>query len=392
MRVLYVAPNFPNEGKNAAQVRANQLLARLAQEVDLHVLGFSRRISEVTEDVFCFPVHICDPSQPSPLSLFSRFPVAFSRYASRKGKEAFLKLAKELQPDIVHLDSIATFGLLSCLPSQERAKIVLQPHDAVSRLYERQLKATGGLLQKAYLKRQHTLIKVIEKTFYPKADLVLVDSAEDAMLLDSVAEEVNVDVLPLGYDERVFTPDGPQAKAAHPNVVMTGALGGIQSIDAAKRLCEKIMPLVWESRPDVHVYLVGSSPAPEIKALAKRDERIHVTGFVNDLASWLRAADVFACPLILGSGMRTRTIEALACGCAMVTFPEGVVGINNSGNSLAWREVRSVEAFSAEIVQLLDKNNRNLLVSIKKNARSIANKYTWSNIAKSLIGKYSEIL
>ncbi len=390
MKLLYVAPDFPNEGKNAAQVRANQLLPRLANEVDLHVLGFSRHISDVADDEWGFPVHTCGLAQPSPLSLLSRHPLAFSRYASRQGKKAFLRLVKELQPDIVHLDSIATFGLLSCLPSNASVKVVLHPHDAVSRLYGNQVKATSSFLRKAYLQRQHALIKKVEKTFYPKADLVLVDSPEDATLLKDVAEGANVGVLPLGFDEQVFRPEGPQANVVHPNVVMTGALGGIQSIDAAIRLCERIMPLVWKSRPDVHAYLVGSSPAPEVQALAGRDERIHITGFVEDLASWLRAADVFACPLTLGSGMRTRTIEALACGCVMVTFPEGVVGVDSSGISGAWQEVDSDQMFSSEIIHLL--NDENLALDMKGKALLAAKKYTWSNIAKRLIGGYRELL
>ena len=40
MKVLYIAPDFPNEGKNAAQVRANQLLPRLSRCINLQIMVY----------------------------------------------------------------------------------------------------------------------------------------------------------------------------------------------------------------------------------------------------------------------------------------------------------------------------------------------------------------
>jgi len=200
--------------------------------------------------------------------------------------------------------------------------------------------------------------------------------------------------LPLGYDELIYSPEGKTAHLHHPNVMMTGSMIGIQSIDAAEWLCREIMPEVWKEVPNVHVYLVGSNPANEVLALAGRDERIHVTGFVDDLASYLRAADVYVCPLRLGSGMRTRVIEALACGCVVVSTPEGVVGLEcQPKDPKPWIANSTGEGIAMNIRRLLGYGCSDGDQPIQKNnVLNFVKDYSWEGIALLLTKIYGRMM
>ena len=328
-------------------------------------------------------VYLTKLTQPTFFSLLSSNPVAFSRYIGRESVSLFLRLVDELNPDIIHFDSIATFGLLELLPKNHSAKIILHSHDAVSRLYTNQAQAEGQFLRRFYLKQQQKKIISIEKSLYPKADICLVDSQEDAKLLVSLSEGINAQTLSLGFNENEFSPEGEKAKLIHPCVMMTGGMGSVQNIDAALTLCLDIMPKVWDELPDIQVYLVGSNPAPEVLNLKRKDVRIHVTGFVDDLSSYLRATDVYACTLKLGSGMRTRTIEALACGCAMVTTPEGVVGIDGDK---AWEVANDDKYFALQIEKLLSDQRK--VKELRINAIKCARTYSWTSVTKNLLKVY----
>ena len=153
LKVLYVAPDYPNENKNAAQVRANQLLPRLARVVDLHVFAYSTTFAQSKVDKFSYPVRVMNSRSPGVASIFSPNPRAFSRYAHPKAVDAFVELLNSVKPDVVHFDSIGTFGLfkplrnlgLKCCPM-----VVFHPHDAVSRLYASQVGFGKNSLHRLY--------------------------------------------------------------------------------------------------------------------------------------------------------------------------------------------------------------------------------------------------
>lgn len=55
-------------------------------------------------------------------------------------------------------------------------------------------------------------------------------------------------------------------------------------------------------------------------------DRIDVIGTVVDLKDWYAKADIVVCPLFLGSGMKTKTAEAMMYGRAIVGTREAFVG------------------------------------------------------------------
>ncbi|MFA6571996.1 MAG: glycosyltransferase, partial [Bacteroidota bacterium] len=49
---------------------------------------------------------------------------------------------------------------------------------------------------------------------------------------------------------------------------------------------------------------------------------------VPDMVPFLQSARVFLHPHIGGSGIQNKLLEAMACGCPIVTTPTGIQGIN----------------------------------------------------------------
>ena len=111
------------------------------------------------------------------------------------------------------------------------------------------------------------------------------------------------------------------------------------------------MPQVWIAVPEARVALVGAYPTPAIRAYGSRAQ-VEVTGFVEDLALWLRPGTVFAAPIFEGAGMRLKMLDALAAGMAVVATGRAARGLGaEDGRHLELAE--DAAEFASSISRLL---------------------------------------
>ena len=391
MKVLYIAPEYPSAGRTAAQVRANALLPQLAQRTDLQILAYpppdglsGRLLDDCTTSV--------ERAAPGKLALLcatmSSSPRAFLRYNTRNARAELARVLQDFSPDVVHFDSIGTLALLDdVLAVADRPKIIAHTHDAVSRLYDR-LAGSAPLGRGILTRKEQRKLAALERNLLPQTDSVIVDSEEDAAFLKSQAPGARVDLVPLGVDLNRFEPNGELADLGPKAVVFSGSMGSEQSADAAAFLAQKVMPRVWAEHPDAHLFIVGGNPTEQVKSLEA--DKVTVTGFVDDLTASLRAANVYACPLRLGSGMRTRVVEALACGADMVATSFAVRGLHDAESPDApFYLADDEQTFAERIMAILDGRLPRRGESAVKYA---AERYSWAAVADQICAIYDEIV
>lgn len=390
IRVLYVLPELSAEAETAAQVRAQALLPRLARSVSLTVLAY-RGKSDLSAQDAGFDIHHVSRRAMSSLKLalgtVRPGPRSFRRFDTPQARQCLAGLIDTLRPDIVHFDSFGTFGLIRVArQARHQPAIVAHSHDAQSLRYLRFSRA-GRLRDRVQYYAEYRKILAFEKHTLPGADLTIVDSPEDR---DYLAEWLGPRsaLLPLGFDLATYGTEGPRADLPPQSVVYSGSMKARQSEDAAEFLAREVMPLVWQRFPESSLHIVGSSPTRVIQALAS--DRVAVTGFVEDLASYLRAATVYACPLRLGSGMRTRVIEALACGAVTVATDLAIRGLA-PGDSGAdpWMVEETAPGIAARICEVLAGGHGELAAQAAEYARS---RYSWDAVGDQLLGYYDGIV
>jgi glycosyltransferase involved in cell wall biosynthesis len=119
----------------------------------------------------------------------------------------------------------------------------------------------------------------------------------------------------------------PRDRPGGIRVLFVGNLTYPPNADAAVRLVHEILPLLREiaGRP-VTVTLTGE-PDDTVRSLAA-EPGVQVTGFVPDLASCYRDADVVVAPLAAGGGTRIKLLEAFGYGLPVVTSTVGAAGLD----------------------------------------------------------------
>lgn len=153
--------------------------------------------------------------------------------------------------------------------------------------------------------------------------LVAINEAER----DMVAEGVGVEPwyvpmgLPLEDWPRRYSPEQPLRLAYF------GAITSRQREAEVLRTVQGVMPEVWTEFEDTEIRIVGNGPGDRIQAL-QGDERVRVTGFVDDVGAEIAGAAAVVCPFVGQYGFRSRLIEILATGTPIVATPDAVWGMS----------------------------------------------------------------
>jgi glycosyltransferase involved in cell wall biosynthesis len=158
----------------------------------------------------------------------------------------------------------------------------------------------------------------------------------------------------------------PSARLRYvPNVVDTGAIVPVATpVDgdivlmvadfsyapnaaSVRWLLDKVLPRVWERRPQVRLRLTGRD-----LQLPDADPRVEVTGYVPDIRDAYAEASAVVVPLIQGAGTPLKFIEALAYGQQVVATPLAARGLELTPGT-HFRLAEDAEAMATAIVDVL---------------------------------------
>jgi glycosyltransferase involved in cell wall biosynthesis len=182
--------------------------------------------------------------------------------------------------------------------------------------------------------------------------------------------------------------DSGKPFAERQHLVFIGNLAHRPNTDAVHYFMRDIYPLIETSLPDAHVFIVGDNATSKILAYAS--ERVHVTGYLPDIASLLQGSRVFVAPLRFGAGVKGKVGEAMSYALPVVTTSIGAEGfglVNESSALIA----DTPEAFAAAIVRLY--SDEALWESLARNSRRlVAENFTPEVISETINGSIKQAI
>src|SRR5262249_16320532 len=113
-----------------------------------------------------------------------------------------------------------------------------------------------------------------------------------------------------------------------------------------------VMPMIGGSEPEARLVIVGSDPPPE-HTYADHAAHMHLLGFVDDVREPLSEYAVFVCPILSGSGVRVKLLEAFAAGIPVVSTRLGAEGLAREDGEVCLL-ADDAAGFAERVVKLLE--------------------------------------
>lgn len=107
-----------------------------------------------------------------------------------------------------------------------------------------------------------------------------------------------------------------------------GALDNRPNFESVKWLLEKLSPVLLAGGFSGKLLIAGRDPPRRLRELGRKFEFVEFAGFVKNIDEFWSRLSFLAAPHIVGSGVRTKILEAIASGVPVLTNPGGAAPLS----------------------------------------------------------------
>ena len=187
----------------------------------------------------------------------------------------------------------------------------------------------------------------LERAASRRSAVTFVCSERDKRWMERILGAARVMVLPNAVEARSEMIPAPSSG----NVLFVGTLNYLPNSEAVRWFSSEIWPRVLRDCPDATFTVAGRCPE-QVPGSGNPHSSIRFLGFVPDLDSLYRNAQMVVCPIQAGGGTRIKIIEAAMYGRPVISTKIGAEGLDFRHPG----EIRIKEdavTFAAECVRLL---------------------------------------
>lgn len=252
---------------------------------------------------------------------FSKKSYIVERFYNQSVKNKLISLLETKQFDIVQLEGLFLGDYVETIKKYSKAKIVLRSHNVEHQIWERLAENYSGL-KKWYLKKiMIPRLKNFEDNIATKVDAIVTISKLDEAYFKQKTEKP-VYTLPAAYQIQ-------EKIAPLPLKFSVGFIGGLDWLPNAEGI-KWFLKNVWktfaEDQDEVSFNLAGRNFPRRYYDL--NDKKLFIYGEVKDAKAFTNENTVMIAPILSGSGMRIKIIEAMALGKTVISTRIGAEGIN----------------------------------------------------------------
>ena len=333
--ILFLAHRIPWPADRGDKIRSHHILKRLAQMGRVHVgtfaddardIGFLGELQQLAASA-----HVEIRTKPQWLAgveaLASGAPVSVKSFASASMAKWVAQTieARGITDIFVFSGQMAQY-----VPEDFSGRFIMDFVDVDSAKFE-SYAGEGNMLMRWVNAREGRKLAAFEAEIAGRADASLFVSEAEAALFRERSGADNVAALSNGIDT-VFYDPAAKFKILHPPfpdplIIFTGQMDYRPNIEAVSDFATRAMPIIRARFPEATFAIVGRNPTQAVSDLSALPG-VQVTGAVDDVRTWLGAADVVVAPLRIARGIQNKVLEAMAMAKPVVASPAAAEGID----------------------------------------------------------------
>lgn len=338
LRVLFVSPYPICPPTHGGGVFMYQTVNRLAKLCELHAIVMLdyeyQRAPHDELDRLCASTDYFVRLEGKQKALGSMEPHAVREFANRDVAWAIHRVIYTRKIDVLQLEytPMAQYaGGFRRIPS------ILFEHDIYFQSIARRLPLMKALLERVEARWEYLRAFRYELRTLPKLNRIQVCSPENGEYLLSFLPHLRGridDGLRAGIDTSLY--EIAQTAREPLTMLFLGSFRHPPNQEAVDWFARRVLPHILSEEPHARLMVIGSDPPPR-HSLPGADA-IELVGFVDDIRTALAKYSLFICPILSGSGVRVKLLEAFAAGMPVVSTrigAEGLAGVDGDICALA---------------------------------------------------------
>lgn len=383
-KLVIITSRFPYPLEKGDKLRAYHQLKELSLYFDIVLISTSdtkvhqKDIDEIRK--YCKTIYILYLNKLSILfnltfQLFTQKPFQIGYFYSSRNNARIKNILKEENPDHIYCQLIR---VAEYVKDYHECSKTIDYMDALSKGMERRSVNASIYSKWLFNIEAKRLSNYERKIFDYFENQVMISEQDKDFILHP--DRNKIICIPNGVDDSFFEIIKIEKNA---EIVFIGNLSYAPNIEAIHYLVDHINPYFLTQNEKFKILISGATPSNTIKKLVKENPNIELTGWVEDIRNSYSRGKIFVAPMMIGTGMQNKLIEAMAMGIPCVTT-------SLANNAIKGKHKESImvantkEEFIMAIEELL--NNKELYNKIVSKAKElIHHKYRWKGTTTKLI-------
>lgn len=383
-KILVLGSRIPFPANDGGAVACMQTLRILSESDHVTYFSFNTRKHFVSDynirKEFDFCRVLSTPLDATPtiigaikaVLLFQNYNL--SRFRSKKASQKLEALLQEEQFDAVIFENLFTSGFINIIERHRPQTVIYRAHNVEWQIWQKLALRNSGI-RKVYLKKLAASFKKAEEKFIKKVNKIAAITSQDAVYFKTVNPSAQVVNLPVGIDPDSETPSIDFEN--NPTLYHLGSMEWLPNRDGLAWFIKEVWPQVLANVPKAQLHIAGRNLNTNDPEFAGAGISNH--GEIQNASEFIKKYSICIVPIWSGSGLRIKTLEAMAAGRVVVTTQIGADGIE-AINKKHWFIAENSVEFANCITEVLKNPETGNLVATEAR-QFIANHYALPQIA-----------
>lgn len=336
MKILQLTKKVPFPPKDGESIAINSLakgLAELDTSISLLAMNTSKHYYEgpdlknklpYYESIDMVPVNNDLHWWAALQNLFSPQSYHIQRFVNDAYAQRLQVILEQENYDIVQLETLYLAPYIPVIRRYSKARICLRAHNIEHEIWERIARHTPKGPRRWYLQYLSQKLKRFELQQLNEYDLIAPISARDETRLRELGLQGPSTVIPIGMETPQYPFQELSLRAPH-SISFIGSLDWMPNQEGLQWFLDKIWPKLATTYPQLKFHIAGRNTPESFYRYASKQVVVH--GEVPSSVDFLSQHPIMVVPLLSGSGMRAKILEAMALGRQVITTRVGLEGI-----------------------------------------------------------------
>lgn len=245
------------------------------------------------------------------------------RFISKDYAQKLETVLKSDDFDVIHVESMFLTPYVPLIRKYSKAKVVLRAHNIEHLIWQRIAKCTKNPFKRSYLKHLSLTLKNYELSHINDFDGVVCITRHDMDCFVANGCVKPITAIPFGidYPDNIDNVQEEEASLFH-----IGSMDWLPNQEGVVWFLDEVWNKVHDALPQVRLYLAGRK-MPE-KLLQAKIPNVSIVGEIPDAMYFIGSKKINIVPLLSGSGIRVKIIEAMSVGKTVISTAIGAEGIN----------------------------------------------------------------